>query len=198
MDDLQISAKRRVARFVAALNSSKRERLDRANIPALCRVPAPDDAGGCDWRIVPVPEAGWLPALEARLPYPLPPTFRVLISSYVFPSFECGPLTFYSVGAEEPDQDTEFQFAVLRDWTMNGVLWQHGRLPFARPADWSYDPVCFDCRHLSPSIEPAVVRIDHEQILCHGRIRVISLLASAFDQLVEGMTADLLTNARGS
>ena len=81
---------------------------------------------------------------------------------------------------------------------MNEVLWQHECLPFARPADWSYDPVCFDCRHLSPSIEPAVVRIDHEQILCHGRIRVISLLASAFDQLVEGMTADLLTNARGS
>ena len=166
--------------------------------PALCRVPAPDDAEVCDWRIVPVPEAGWLPALEARLPYPFPPAFRVLNGSDVFPSFECGPLAFYSVGVEEPAQDTDFQVAVFRDRMRNEVLWQHGYLPFARPADWSYDPVCFDCRHRSPSLEPTVVRIDHEEILCHGRIQIKSDLASALDQLVDRMTADSLANALGS
>ena len=72
------------------------------------------------------------------------------------------------------------------------VLWQHGYLPFARPADWSYDPVCFDCRHLSPCTEPAVVRIDHEEILCHDRIRINSELSPAFDRLLDRMTADLI------
>jgi len=52
------------------------------------------------------------------------------------------------------------------------VLRKHGYLTFARPQDGSYDPVCFDYRKKTDSTEPAVVRIDHEEILCRDRIRI--------------------------
>ena len=100
-------------------------------------------------------------------------TFDALISRrYQLPLFPCGPLEFYSVGVTEPPGDYwELRTAILRDSRMVSILWKHGFLPFARPEDSSHDPVCFDCGN-ARSNEPAVVRIDHEEILRRDRVRV--------------------------
>ena len=74
---------------------------------------------------------------------------------------------------------------------MGPFLFKNGFLPFARPADSSYDPICFDYRDSSGKVEPSVVRIDHEEILCHDRIRVIATLSRSFDPLIEEMTRQL-------
>jgi hypothetical protein len=136
--------------------------------------------------------------LESQLPFRWPLTFRSLISRYLYPSFVCGPLQFYSLGVTDPIEEfNELRIAVLRDRPLLTVLWKHGYLPFARPADGSYDPVCFDCRKNIQSTEPPVVRIDHEEILCRERIRIEQVVSPAFYLLLEAMTSNLSTRPSG-
>jgi hypothetical protein len=190
MNQQRALAERRVDAFVAARNASGRERLQADEVPLPCRISAPDLDGNCEWRIAPR-SAEWLGDLEARLPWPFPPTFHALVSRYCFPSFTCGPLTLYSVGLDAPaDASSELRLAVLRDEPMIRVLWSAGYLPFARPADWSYDPVCFDCRHPTEE-EPALVRIDHEEALIRQRVRVVEVLSPGFDRMVGDHTEAL-------
>ena len=131
----------------------------------------------------------WLAGVESRLTFRLPPTFRSLISRYSFPPFEIGPIKFLSVGAEETH--TEFRFAVFADRFMSPFLFKSGFLQFARPAGGSYDPVCFDFRASARKSEPAVVCIDHEEILCNERIRVTESLSPSFYLLIEEFTRRL-------
>ena len=186
MDERQRSAERRVDAFVAAVNASGRERMASQEVPVACRASPLDEDGMCEWRIVPGSAGEWLPALETRLPFQLPPTFRALVSRYWFPSFTCGPLWLYSVGLA--DDSGELRVAMLRDRPMLGVLWKAGFLPFARPEDGSYDPVCFDFRDVPGGREPAVVRVDHEEALIREQVRVVRTLSASFDVLVEELT----------
>jgi len=78
---------------------------------------------------------------------------------------------------------------------MSPFLFKNGFLPFARPADWSYDPICFDYGDSTPKAEPAVVRIDHEEILCRDRIQVVETLSPSFDSLIQEMTRQLRNRA---
>lgn len=189
-------AQRRVDAFVGAVNSSPRSILARAEIPEQCRLSEGEWPGTFNWQITLSAGADWLPKLEGRLPFRLPPTFRSLIARYLFPSFETGPLTFYSVGVRDSDSHgTEFRLAIFGDHVMSPLLLKHGLLPFARPADGSYDPVCFDYRVSRRRLEPAVLRIDHEEILCNERIRIVESLAQGFDMLIEETTRQLQSRA---
>src|SRR6266436_5808265 len=90
--------------FVTAVNASPKVELSCDSISEPCRLVGPD--GFCDWRIVPSQGASWLPELEGQLPLGWPLTFRSLLSRYLYPSFECGPLQFYSVGVMNPGEDS--------------------------------------------------------------------------------------------
>jgi len=184
-------AQERAAAFVAAVNASAKVAVDYDDVPEPCRVPGTRSNGPCQWNVVPSRDAAWLPELESKLRHRWPPTFRALVGSYLFPSFVCGPLQLYSVGVEDLDAEFELRNAVMRDAPLLAVLLDHGYLPFARPEDGSYDPICFDCGNASPSAEPAVVRVDHEEILCRERIRVKQMLSPAFYLLLERMTKEL-------
>jgi hypothetical protein len=192
-------AEARVDAFVAAVNSSSREPKPRKTIPELCRRSDVGHRGYYDWQIVPAKAGSWLVELASRLPYRWPLSFHTLISRYQFPSFCCGPLEFYSVGLDNPPDDCyELRTSVLRDPALVSVLWEHGYLPFARPEDSSYDPVYFHCVDVSGASEPAVVRIDHEEVLCRSRIRVEQVLSPGFHLLLEQMTAQLLAGTPGA
>lgn len=52
-------------------------------------------------------------------------------------------------------------------------------------------PDSFDCGNSRPKAEPAIVRVDHEEILCNGRRRVVEQLAAGFDVLLEETTSAL-------
>jgi hypothetical protein len=182
----------RVDSFVAAVNLSPREPLFAEEIPEPCRLPESEWPDAFHWQVVPSAEARWLSEVEARLSFQLPPTFRSLIARYVFPSFEVGPLTLYSVGVSEPDESgMEFRLAIFKDPFMSPFLFKNRLMPFARPADWSYDPVCFDFRSPNRKSEPAVLRIDHEEILCNERLRVVETISPAFHELMEELTLQL-------
>jgi hypothetical protein len=184
--------------FVAAVNLAPRDELSREGIPKACLLSAGKWPHAFDWQIVRSEDASWLPVLEGRLPFPVPTTFRSLISRYTFPAFIAGPLRFHAVGLPEPGAKfQEFRFAILADAIMSPFLLKQGFLPFARPASGSYDPVCFDCRNSRRKAEPAVVRVDHEEILCNDRLQVVEQLAAGFDVLLEETTSALeATTAR--
>jgi hypothetical protein len=183
---------RRVDAFVAAVNFSPPAPLYDDEIPPACILPQRKSSRAVNWQIVPSADAQWLPDVESRLPFRLPPTFRSLIARYQFPAFEVGPLTLYSVGMGDPaETGTEFRLAIFADQFMSPFLLKNGLLPFARPADWSYDPVCFDFRAANRKSEPAVLRIDHEEILCNERLRIVEAISPAFHELMEEMTRQL-------
>lgn len=185
--------------FVDGVNLATREGLFRDDLPEPCLLSVGKWPESFDWQIVRSEDASWLPALERRLPFRIPPTFRSLIARYTFPLFVAGPLTFYAVGLPEPDSNREeFRSAIFADRIMSPFLLKQGLLPFARPADWSYDPVGFDYRNSNRKLEPAVVRIDHEEILCNDRLRVVEQLATGFDVLLGETTSALKAKAKGS
>jgi hypothetical protein len=160
--------------------------------PKACLLSAGKWPDAFDWQTVPSEDASWLPALERRLPFPTVTTFRSLISRYTFPLFVAGPLTFHAVGLPEPDANSqEFRSAIRADAIPSLFLLKQGFLRFARPAGGSYDPVYFDCRNSRRKGEPAVVRVDHEEILCNDRLRVLEQLAAGFDVLLEETTSAL-------
>ncbi len=47
-----------------------------------------------------------------------------------------------------------------------------------------YDPVCFDMNSRKKNREMRVVKIDHEEILCNYRVKVVAELAPSFEALV--------------
>jgi hypothetical protein len=98
------------------------------------------------------------------------------------------------VGVRNADETgMEFRVAILKDPFMSPFLLKNELLPFARPADWSYDLVCFDFRASNRKSEPAVLRIDHEEILFNERIRVVESISPAFHELMEEITRQLRT-----
>ena len=122
-------------------------------------------------------------ALEQRLPSPLPPAFRALVSRYSFLAFEiCSVEIFDNTGEESRD---DWAYRLFADKTLSATLLTSGYLQFARPATGSYDPICFDTKRKRGDGEYPVVWIDHEGILCRDKIVVRAELAPSFVELVQ-------------
>jgi hypothetical protein len=124
----------------------------------------------------------WIDRILKRLPTKYPPSFMSLISRYIFDDFEVDKLWFF---ANRGDQGyEELSQAIFRDSIIFEVTSSKGYLHFARPADGSYDPVCFDIRNRKNKEFP-VVRLDHESILQFERINIVeSLYPSLLDVIL--------------
>lgn len=121
--------------------------------------------------------------LEARLPAPLPPLFRQLILRYRYLRVELGQ---FCLLANPPGPGLAgLEQEMFRDDLLSHVLLRHGFIPFGQGADGNYDPVCFNLARRAADGDMQVVRLDHEEILCHERIKVQAVLAPTFRQLVE-------------
>jgi hypothetical protein len=72
--------------------------------------------------------------------------------------------------------------------TNDPFLWEAlvpaGFLQFGKGADIDYDPVCFDIKTRKQEGDCRIVKIDHEEILCNDRVKVVAELAPSFYQLV--------------
>jgi len=60
-----------------------------------------------------------------------------------------------------------------------------GYIQFGRGPDLDYDPVCFEMKSQSKGRDCRIVKIDHEEILCNYRVKVVTELAPSFRSLVE-------------
>jgi hypothetical protein len=68
---------------------------------------------------------------------------------------------------------------------MSKDLLPAGYVQIGRPEGGSYDPVCFDFNVPKQNREYGIVLIDHEEILCNSRIKVLQELWPSFRKLVE-------------
>jgi hypothetical protein len=136
---------------------------------------------------------GWRPArattpkfcledIYRKLPAPFPPLFEKLVLSYRWAELDLGT---YRLLANPPGPDLSGLLAEMsRDLGLWKALSPAGFVQFARGPDIDYDPVCFDTKCRNQNGDYRIVKIDHEQILCNYRVKVVAELAPSFEQLV--------------
>ncbi|MGH9795398.1 MAG: hypothetical protein ACRD5G_11540 [Candidatus Acidiferrales bacterium] len=123
-----------------------------------------------------------LEALYAVLPFKLPSLYEQLILSYRWAEVD---LVGYRLLANPPGEDLLGLLEEMRrDRIIFSTLVRHGYTQFAKGEDIDYDPVCFDGRRRTRDSDCAIVKLDHEGILCHERVTIVKELAPSFRELV--------------
>jgi hypothetical protein len=128
-----------------------------------------------------IEKAPWIDELESKLPQRLPSSYRSLVTRYAFDSFDVDDLTLF--GNTGLAQEDDLTVLLFRDRIITQATLNNGYIQFARPDTGSYDPICFDARRSEANREFGIVRLDHEQILCHDRIKVVEKVADSFFKL---------------
>jgi hypothetical protein len=133
-----------------------------------------------------------LDPIYAQLPARFPPLFERLVLSYRWAEVGLG---FYTLMANPPGPTLDG--LLMRDGHLTESLIPAGYIQFAKGPDVDYDPVCFDLSARKKNREFGIVKIDHEEILCNHRIKVVADLAPSFEQLVRN-TLDSASASRNS
>src|SRR5436190_707952 len=81
-----------IDQFVHKVNRTPRPRIREEDIPLPLRQGGAQFGLYYEWQIQPFSHVTWIEPLEAQLPAPLPPSFRSLVTRYIFPAFEASPL----------------------------------------------------------------------------------------------------------
>jgi hypothetical protein len=177
-----------IDRFVEAINRLPREPGLDDEIPPSVRGDVLDpetDHPYFDWQIRPWQGIDWIEPVEEKLGLALPPTYRSLVARYVFPAFEAGRL-LVSANTPEGVPWHEFRNGAFLDPEFDEAVLSKGYIQFANPWTWSHDPICFDMhRHSGSGHECPIVWIDHEEILCNNRIRIVEQVSPSFASFVE-------------
>ncbi len=139
--------------------------------------------GYCTWRPRRVDTGiSLLDPLYSILPANFPPLFECLLTSFRWAEVDLG---LYTLSANPPGPGLSgFQSEISRDKPLWSCLLQNRYTRFGKAPGGNYDPVCFDMRAPQESRDFPVVQIDHEQVLCYERVKVVSKLAPSFEELV--------------
>jgi hypothetical protein len=143
----------------------------------------PDQLGFRHWRPIPVNiPASLLDPLYARLPARLPKLYERLVLSYRWAGVD---LKTYTLLPNPPGPDLS---GLLHQMSRDPALWDsllpNGYIQFGRGPDMDYDPVCFDIKSRKKNGECRIVKIDHEEILCNNRVKLVAEFAPSFRELV--------------
>jgi hypothetical protein len=123
-----------------------------------------------------------LEPIYARIPARFPPLYERLVLSYRWDELD---FETYRLLENPPRVGLEGLFgAMTRDRGLTEVTLPAGYIQFAKAAGGNYDPVCFDLSSRKKGRDFAVVRLDHEAILCDSKIKVVEKLAANFEQLM--------------
>jgi hypothetical protein len=142
-----------------------------------------DEYGWRRWRPIKVTtDSSFLEPIYSKLPARFPPLFERLILSYRWHEID---LHFYRLLANPPGPDL---IGLLHEMSGSPDMWrcllEKGYVQFGRGPDMNFDAVCFDLSSRKKNRDCRVVQIDHEQILCNNRVKVLSEIAPSFEQLV--------------
>ncbi|HEY1527837.1 MAG TPA: hypothetical protein VGH51_16510 [Candidatus Angelobacter sp.] len=118
----------------------------------------------------------------AGLPARFPRLFERMVLSYRWAEVDLGT---YRLLANPPGPTLG---GLLRQMSQAPALWEAlipaGLIQFGKGPDLDYDPVCFDIKARKQGGDCRIVKIDHEEILCNNRLKVVTELAPSFYQLV--------------
>jgi hypothetical protein len=122
-----------------------------------------------------------LEPVYAKLPARFPPLYEELVLSYRWATVDLQSLRLL---ANPPGPDLG---RLLAEISRDPAIWESlipaGYVQFGRGPDMDYDPVCFEIKSRSKNGDYRVVKIDHEEILCNFRVKVVSELAPSFYEL---------------
>ncbi len=140
-------------------------------------------------------DASSLEMVYANLPARFPSLFERMLLTYRWAEVDLGT---YKLLPNPPGPDLK---GFLREMSRDKGLWEAlipaGFMQFGRGADIDYDPVCFDISSRAKNRDMRVVKIDHEEILCNYRVKVVAELAPSFFELLQGTIARA-NGSRGS
>ena len=181
----QIKADALLQQFIASFSKFDEMAVYRAIDPiaAALAIGEEDEHDRVHWQPLKIEtDESLLEPLYARLPARFPPLFEHLVLSYRWAEVD---LQLYTLLANPPGPGLS---RLLEQLSKAPALWDAlrpaGYLQFAKGPDYDYDPVCFDIKRRRKNRDCPVVKIDHEEILCNNRMRVVAELASGFEELV--------------
>ncbi len=120
--------------------------------------------------------------LHANLPARFPPLFERLRLTYRWPEVDLRSYRLH--GNPLGTGLSGFLERITKDKFLSSFAFKNGYISFGKGGDMDYDPVCFDLRARKKNREFEIVKLDHEEILCNERIRVVVTLAPSFERLV--------------
>ena len=143
----------------------------------------PDQFGFRKWRpVLTCTAPSLLEPLYAKLPARLPKLYERLVLTYRWAEVDLGTCRLL---ANPPGPDLS---GLLQQMSRDPALWSSllpaGYIQFGRGPDMDYDPVCFDIKSRKKNGECRIVKIDHEEILCNNRVKLVAELAPSFRELV--------------
>jgi hypothetical protein len=123
-----------------------------------------------------------LDSINAKLPARFPKLFRDLLLNYRWGEVDLG---FFRLSPNPPGPDLAGWLAeVSRDRFLWDFLIAAACIPFAKGPDIDNDRVCFDIRSRKKGWECPVVKVDHEEVLCNNRLKIVKEVAPTFRDLV--------------
>lgn len=143
----------------------------------------PDEYGWVDWRPKKVQtDPSALEPIYSKIPARFPRLFEQLLLSYRWAEID---LVDYRLLPNPLGSGLEdfFQY-ISGDPAIWNALIPAGYVQFGKGADMDYDPVCFDISSRRKNGDYKIVKIDHEEILCYDRVKVVGELAPGFEELV--------------
>jgi len=136
------------------------------------------------WRPIPqVTDPSMLDPFYAKLPARFPPLYEQLVLTYRWADVDLG--SYRLLGNPLGTNLCGLLDKMLKDEFLSTCLFKNGYIPFGKGPDIDYDPVCFDLKSRKKNREFSIVKLDHEEILCNERIKVVTDLAPSFEQLVK-------------
>lgn len=121
-------------------------------------------------------------AIYTTIPFKFPELFEELILSYRWYGADTG---VFRLLPNPPGSDfAGFLYAMRKDKAIYEHCSKNGFVQMGWGTDFCYDPVCFDARKEVQDCNFPVVQLDHEEILCNSRIKVVEQLAISFRELV--------------
>ncbi len=142
-----------------------------------------DQYGYKRWRPIKVETSpSMLEGIYAKLPARFPKLFERMVLSYRWAEVEIGT---YRLLANPPGPNLN---GLLSQISKAPGIWEAlllaGFMQFGMGPDMDFDPVCFDIKTRKQGGDFRIVKIDHEEILCNNRVKVVAELAPSFYQLV--------------
>jgi hypothetical protein len=139
----------------------------------------PDEHGFLVWEPVRAEtDPSCLEDIYASLPGRFPRLYEQLVLSYRWAEVD---LRTYTLLANPAGEGLNL---LLKQIRIFDILEANGYLQFAKGPDVDYDPVCFDLGQRRQGGDCPIVKLDHEEILCHSRIKKVAELAPSFRDLV--------------
>jgi hypothetical protein len=174
-----------IDRFVSHVNRTARQRIREEDLPVELREGGARFGLYYSWTIQPFSPITWIEPIESKLPAPLPPSYRSLVTRYLFPAFHLSPLML--LGNTGHSLYNEFSYAVFKNKALSDPLLRQGYAQFARPSEGDSDPICFDFNRRGPDGECPIVRLSHADVLQGKVAETLEELSPSFAVLVESV-----------